>query len=299
MVNGASFLLGIQENSWVTITGSKLSSTSRTWIAETEIVNGRLPTSLDGVSATIDGKPASMCFISPGQINVLAPTDSSEGPVELKATNANGTSAAVFAQLQKFSPSFFLFDPQDRKYIAALIARTDGKVDYLGPASLIGSALATRPAKPGEIILLYGTGFGPTNPSVPSGMVFNVAAQLTENVTVTIGGVTATVQFAGVTGAGLYQFNVVVPNLPDGDQKVVATIGGLSSQDNRRKKLARLHLRLAGFGSRWRIPLLAMGRTPSCVNGKTPLPCTIATRWMGSRFASVNWRPKWRRVGAS
>jgi uncharacterized protein (TIGR03437 family) len=52
-------------------------------------------------------------------------------------------------------------------------------------------------------------------------------------VTVNIGGVDAQVQFAGISGPGLYQLNVVVPtNLGDGDQKVFATVGGLNSQDN-------------------------------------------------------------------
>ena len=107
-------------------------------------------------------------------------------------------------------------------------------MDYLGPVGLFGSALATRPVKPAEIVLLYGTGCGPTNPAVPFGMVFTGAAPVADGtlLTVTIGGVAATVKFAGVTGAGLCQFNVVVPPLPDGDHKVVNTIGGLTSQDN-------------------------------------------------------------------
>jgi phosphatidylinositol-3-phosphatase len=232
VVNGASFLPGIQENCWVTIAGSNLSTTTRTWKAHTEIVNGKLPTSLDGVSVSIDGKPASMYYISPGQIDVLAPGDSNLGPVEVKVTIANGTSSSAVAQLQKYSPAFFKFGEQGGKYIAALIALAGGKVDYLGPVGLFGSTRASRPAKPGEVILLYGTGFGPTNPAVPSGMVFSGAAKLTDKIAVTIGGVPAKVQFAGVTGVGLYQLNVVVPPLPDGDQKVIATIGGLASQDN-------------------------------------------------------------------
>ena len=136
------------------------------------------------------------------------------------------------AQLPKYSPAFFKFSEQGGKYIAALIALAGAKVDYLGPVGLFGTSRASRPAKPGEVILLYGTGFGPTTPPVPSGMVFSGAVKITDKITVTIGGVTAKVQFAGVTGVGLYQLNVVVPPLPDGDQKVVATIGGLSSQDN-------------------------------------------------------------------
>jgi uncharacterized protein (TIGR03437 family) len=38
------------------------------------------------------------------------------------------------------------------------------------------------------------------------------------------------VAFAGLTGSGLYQFNVTVPNLPNGDATVVATIGGIATQ---------------------------------------------------------------------
>jgi uncharacterized protein (TIGR03437 family) len=232
VVNGASFLPGIQENCWVTIAGSNLSTTTRTWKAHTEIINGKLPTSLDGVSVKIDGKPASMYFISPGQIDVLAPGDDNLGPVEVKVTTAKGTSNPTFTQLQMYSPAFFKFGEQGGKYITALIALAGGNVDYLGPVGLFGNKRASRPAKPGEVILLYGTGFGPTNPPVPSGMVFTGAAKITDKITVTIGGVTAKVQFAGVTGVGLYQLNVVVPPLSDGDQKVIATIGGLSSQDN-------------------------------------------------------------------
>jgi uncharacterized protein (TIGR03437 family) len=232
VVNGASFLPGVQENCWVTIAGSNLSTTTRTWKAHSEIINGKLPTSLDGVSVSIDGKPASMYFISPGQIDVLAAGDDNLGPVEVKVTTAKGTSNPTVVQLQRYSPAFFKFGEQGGKYIAALIALAGGKVDYLGPAGLFGSKRVSRPTKPGEVILLYGTGFGPTNPSVPSGMVFTGAAKITDKITVTIGGVTAKVQYAGVTGVGLYQLNVVVPHLPDGDQKVVATIGSLSSQDN-------------------------------------------------------------------
>ena len=51
-------------------------------------------------------------------------------------------------------------------------------------------------------------------------------------VTATIGGANAPVLFAGITGAGLYQVNVVVPSVADGDQKVVLTVNGLSTPDN-------------------------------------------------------------------
>jgi uncharacterized protein (TIGR03437 family) len=53
-----------------------------------------------------------------------------------------------------------MFDPQGLKYIAGLVG-----TDYRGPNGLLGSALFTRPVNSGEIVTLYGTGFGPTTPA--------------------------------------------------------------------------------------------------------------------------------------
>jgi uncharacterized protein (TIGR03437 family) len=49
---------------------------------------------------------------------------------------------------------------------------------------------------------------------------------------VTIGGVPATVSFAGIVGAGLYQLNVIVPAAGSGDQPLQATVGGATTQSN-------------------------------------------------------------------
>ena len=232
VVNGASFQPGIEAGSWSTIFGTNLSDTTRIWNTSTEIINGKLPTSLDGVSVMVNNKPAAIYFISSGQINFQSPDDASLGPVSVTVTNANGTSPAAIAQLQRDAPGFFMFDPQARKYVAALVANSDGSATFLGPPSLFGSSVTTRPAKPGEVLELYGTGFGPTNPAVPSGQVFVGAAPDTDKVTVTIGGISAMVQFAGITGAGLYQLNVAVPStLTPGDQKIVATVNSLRTPD--------------------------------------------------------------------
>lgn len=71
-------------------------------------------------------------------------------------TNAGGTSDPVAATMQTFLPGLFLF-PQN--YVAAV--RADGV--FLGPAP---------PAKPGDAVLLFGTGFGPTSPGVLAGEIF-------------------------------------------------------------------------------------------------------------------------------
>jgi uncharacterized protein (TIGR03437 family) len=152
VVNGASFLTGTQAGSWTTIRGTNLANNTRTWDAPTEIVNGKLPTVLDGVSVTINAKAAVVYYISPSQLNILPPDDSALGPVEVRVSVGSNMSNPASAQLAKYSPAFFMFDPQGRKYIAAQIARLDGGVDLLGPPGLFGSAATTRPAKPGDII---------------------------------------------------------------------------------------------------------------------------------------------------
>src|SRR6267154_2969042 len=199
IVNGASFQPGIESGSWSTVFGTNLSATTRNW--DTAIINGKLPLSLDGVSVTVNNKPAAIYFISPGQINFQAPDDATVGAVNVTVTNSSGTSNSMVAQLQRDAPGFFMFDPQARRYVAAQVANTDGSVTFLGPPGLFGSGgAATRPAKPGEVLVLYGTGLGPTNPATPSGLVVTSAAPAVDKVTVTIGGLDAGVQFAGITG---------------------------------------------------------------------------------------------------
>ncbi len=225
-VNGASFLAGIQNNSWISIRGLGLSQTSRSW-NQMDFVNGLLPTALDGVTVTVNGKAAAVSYISPTQLNVLAPTDPALGQVPVVVTNANGTSPQFAAQLQSYSPGLFVFSPQSGRYAAATLASGA----YLGPSGLFGSTLTTTPAKPSDTIVLYGTGCGMTNPTVSSSQIYSgAAAPLTAALSITIGGAPATVLFAGMSGSGLCQFNVVVPNLANGDQAVVATVGGVQTQ---------------------------------------------------------------------
>lgn len=212
VVNGASYAAGIAPGSWVTIFGSNLASNT-TQAGAANLVNGSLPPILAGVSVQIDGQSAFMDYVSPTQINVQAPADTVSGTVSVTVTNANGASVAATATLMQFAPAFFT----SSGYVAAV--RSDGTL-------ITGSV----PAKAGDVLELYGTGFGPTSPTIAPGLVFQGSAPTASTVSVTIGGTPATVQFAGLTAAGLYQINVVVPNISSGDQSIVATVGGASTQ---------------------------------------------------------------------
>jgi uncharacterized protein (TIGR03437 family) len=213
----------IAPNTWVQINGAGLAPAgdSRTW-QNSDFVNAKLPTQLDGVSVTVNGKSAYVYYISPTQVNVLTPPDPMSGPVQIVATN-NGTAGPAFtAEAQSASPSFFVFN--GGPYVAA----THLNGTYLGPQSLYAGL--TTPAKPGETIILYANGFGSTSTPVVSGST-SQSGGLSPLPAIKIGGIAATVQFAGLVAVGQFQFNVVVPStLANGDQSITATYGGLTTQ---------------------------------------------------------------------
>lgn len=225
----------VQTGSFVTITGQSLSTSTRNWLPPDFVGLGNgLPMSLDGVSVTINGKPAAVSYISPTQVNVQAPTDSSLGPVQVVVKNSSGTANGT-ATLQAYAPAFFPFvQPGGPSTTAPLyvVAVNNNDSTFTAPANYYPAPVTSRPAKPGEWVQLWGTGFGPTNPPVPAGQIVSVGSPLADltKLQVQIGGVPATVQYAGLGYAGDYQINVLIPALPDGDWLIVATINGVTSQ---------------------------------------------------------------------
>lgn len=232
VVDGAAYRPGVVDGSWASIIGRNLATSTRPW-NDSDFTNGsQLPTSLDGVSVTIDGRLAAISYISPTQLNIQVPQTDKDGPVQVIVITRAGASAPASVEVRSKAPNLFAYASPNSRYPAALIARSDGGVDYLCPEGLFGAGLPTRPARPGETILLYGTGFGPTTPRVGSGQVFSGAARIVGEVSVTIGGAKATVQFAGLISPGLYQLNVVVPAVAAGDQPLGMTVDGVSAQTN-------------------------------------------------------------------
>lgn len=229
VVNGASYAAGICPGAWIAIFGENLApaGVSRIWNPETEIIDGRLPTSLEGTSVTVNGRAAAVYFVSPTQLNVQAPDEDVTGGVEVRVTTPAGTVGATVALL-RHAPGLFAFSPRRSRYAAAVHA--DGVL--AAPEDLFGVGVPARPASPGDVIQLYGTGFGPTNPPTPAGIVLSAPAELADPAAlkIRIGDVEASVQWAGLIGAGLYQFNVVVPALNPGDHLIVADIAGRGSQ---------------------------------------------------------------------
>jgi uncharacterized protein (TIGR03437 family) len=214
----------IAPNTWVTIMGSNLSQPgdSRAWQGS-DFVNNQMPVQLDGVSATVNGNPAYVYYISPTQVNILTSPDAISGTVQVQVTNNGEVSGSFSAQAEAESPSFFVFN--GGPYVAATHA--DGSL--IGPTSLYPGS--TTPAKPGETVVIYANGFGPTSVEVVSGAETQ-SGTLSPLPVITIGGVAASLPFAGLNGSpGEFQFNVIVPStLADGDQPIAAAYDGLTTQ---------------------------------------------------------------------
>ena len=220
VVNGANFQPAIAPNTWVSIKGGNLSGTTRVWDSD-DFVSSALPTDIDNVSVTVNGTDAYVEYVSPGQLNVLMPVGLAPGAAQVQTYNFGLASAAVTVQVQDVAPAFFL--QSDGMHVVATHA--DGSL--VGPTSTTTGA---TPAAPGETIVLYGTGFGVTNPAAPEGKLITTPLSLATLPTITIGGTGSQVAFAGLIYAGLYQINVTVPaSSASGDAPVLAMVGSTAS----------------------------------------------------------------------
>lgn len=225
----------IAQNAWMVIQGWNLvpgnvPAGGVTWSSAPEFASGRLPTQLGGypLTVTVNNKPAYLYFFcsaagslcTTDQINVLTPLDNTTGPVPVVVTTNGIATAAFSVNLRPAAPSFPLI--AGTQYMVA----THADNTLVGPASLSVPGYPFTPARPGENIVLYGFGFGlPTTPLVDgsssqSGSLLGVPV-------VQIGGVAATVSFAGVIGPGLYQLNVIVPSTASsGDNSLTCSYNG-------------------------------------------------------------------------
>jgi uncharacterized protein (TIGR03437 family) len=222
----------VAPGSWIEIFGDNFSSVTRGWEGR-DFNNGVAPTNLENVQVTVDGKAAAVAFVSKQQVNVQVPDGIGTGPIAVRVKNPGGeaevrslTGAARVPGI--LAPANFA-STTGRRYAGALFA--DGTT-FVGPSGLVPGA-TFRPARPGETVIVYGVGFGATDPAKPAGQIVTGTSSV-PGLSVRIGDAPVTVSYGGLAPnfVGLYQFNLVVPNLAAGDYPIVMTVGSVSSQSN-------------------------------------------------------------------
>jgi uncharacterized protein (TIGR03437 family) len=178
-----------------------------------------LATSLAGVQVTFPGVAggAPLLYVSPTQVTFQVPwefqgvTASRQTPLSV-TLNGQSVASLLLSPLPAVAPGIFEMNAQHQA------AALDASWRLIGPAN---------PASPGSVISIYCTGLGPVNVPQTDGVPVPLDRLVyTDSVpAVTIGGETAQVLFSGLApgSAGLYQIDVVVPNVPAGTQPLTVT----------------------------------------------------------------------------
>ena len=233
VVNAASQQAPISANSLITIFGSGFgpSGTARS-ATQNDFVNGNFPTELACLSVEVAGQAAPILFVGSNQINAQLPASAQTGTLSLAVVLNPGQAnelrgAPVAISIQSYAPAFFTLDGHN------VAAQHDTFEPLADPAAVPGAF----PAKPGDWVILYGTGFGLTQPNYQAGELPLGPAPLRDPLTISIGGAAVPsedILYAGLSPgsiSGLYQFNVRIPDgAAAGDLTVTATIGGAQTQ---------------------------------------------------------------------
>lgn len=205
----------VAAGSWIEIYGTNLAATTRQW-AGGDFSNGVAPTTLDGVTVAVAGQPAFIDYVSSTQVNALLPSSLATGPALLVLTTPSG--ATVSAQVTVAATDPGILAPPSLvvngvQYAGALFS--DGTTFAMPQGAIVG--VPSRPAKPGDTLVLYGIGFGPVTGGLTAGTVVTQSNSLLSPVEIDVAGIPAQVSYFGLAPGytGLYQFNFTVPNVAD------------------------------------------------------------------------------------
>jgi uncharacterized protein (TIGR03437 family) len=221
VVNASDYTTGpFAPNSVLSVFGTNLSWSTQT-LRSSDIANSTLPTQLANVAVYVDNWPAPLLYVSATQVNFLVPGNEISGDVPVRVVREGVTGPVVTISLADASPALF---PLGNGYIIA----THG-----ADGSLI---TADSPAQGGEIIVVYATGLGRTEPNPSPGQIPMNPATIEgySSLSVFLDGAPLPwylIKYAGVTpgSVGLYQINIELPKPVDPDPQIMVTIGSQSS----------------------------------------------------------------------
>ena len=234
IVSASSFnpKAGVASGTWLEVFGANIASVTRGWSGP-DFDGANAPTSLNGVKVTVNGLPAFVDYVSSGQVNAQVPDDSTTGPVDIVVSNPDGQSSAIKLQKTAVAPALLApgaWNVGGKQYVVAQFA--DGT--YVGRTNLI-AGLKFRHAAAGDVITIYGIGFGPVTPSVPAGVIATQANTLVTKPVFLFGTTQADFAYDGLAPnfVGLYQFNVKVPSgAGSGDVALSASAAGVSTNQS-------------------------------------------------------------------
>lgn len=176
----------------------------------------RLPGSLNGVEVTIGGHPAPIYIVETGRAFVQVPFDAHAGEQAVVVKNANGSSASFPVVVREAAPALFI----DAN---GAVAFNETQFSYVGPGS---------PAAAGDVVTLFATGLGQTNPAQETGAIAASDRFATGTVAVRIGGQNvAVLRSSAAPGyAGVYLVTVRIPQgLGTGSVPVALEMAGRAS----------------------------------------------------------------------
>jgi uncharacterized protein (TIGR03437 family) len=226
IANSAANITGLYApNTFVTIYGQNLAYTTRA-LSASDISGNMLPTVLGttGVRVLINNIPANIYYVSPTQVNLLIPTSLIPGPVMIQLVVDGLAGPAISILLQSAAPSLFQLDAT-----TVLAVHLDGS-----------TITAASPAKAGEVVVLFASGLGPTNPAAIPNQIPQQAASVTplSSFQMMINGAAVNppqILYAGVvpTFAGLFQINVQLPSDTPANPQVQIGYAGIMSPTGR------------------------------------------------------------------
>lgn len=221
VVHGASFAKGqpMAPGSIISVFGSTIADSTAGQASALP-----LPRALGGATVTIGGVDAPLYYSSAGQINAQVPIElnANSRPQVVIKVNLPSLAAITMPEtiaLDATRPGIFLAD-----------AGQGVVVDVQN--RLVNSS---APAAANDVVVIYATGLGATNPAAETGKAApsNPPGVVVATPVVTIGGRTATVEFAGLTPGfvGLYQINVRIPTgvTPGSAVPLIVTQNGIPS----------------------------------------------------------------------
>ena len=230
IVNAASFLKdSLAPNTLVAIFGSNLSYSTRAVTTE-DVLGGRLPIQLAGVTVRIGGVLAPLYYVSAGQINALIPNNLFPAPQNVQVVRDGWAGPLVRIELSDVAPSLFVMDRA-----TAVASRADFIDNPTAVASHEDFSVVTRdsPARPGSYLILWANGLGRVSPPLSSYADLPALIAWIERLAefrVLFDGVPVDperISYAGVAPslAGVYQINIMLPESVGNDPEVRIAVG--------------------------------------------------------------------------